>query len=192
MQQFAQRTSFFRTLRRQLKRPFREAGCSPRNKPDAGMSGRIHQSDYGPTCPLGSFTLPREKQKLGFVSGGIGITPLRSMLRYIADTKQAWDIVLLCGNARAEDIVFREELDDISQTTTGLRIVHVLENPPNGWEGYRGFINQDIVVENIPDYAERLFFISGPPRMVTQLEDQLLRLNIPPSQLRRDSFTGYD
>ncbi len=144
--------------------------------------------------PAGTFTLPEEKQKLGFLSGGIGITPIRSMLRYIADTGQSWDIVLLYGNASYEEIAFREELDKLSSMKIGLRVEHVLSGPdfPPDWQGKRGFINKDMITELIPDYKERSFLISGPPRMVTGLEDQLIALNIPREQIKRDSFTGYD
>jgi len=142
--------------------------------------------------PLGAFTLPPQKRKLAFLSGGIGITPLRSMLRYIADGQDRWDIVLLYGNGTADEIVFRDELDAIARSDSGLRIVHVLSSPPPGWTGKTGFIDSKVVAEAAPDYAERLHYISGPPKMVTSLEDQLTALSVPRTQLRRDSFTGYD
>ncbi len=142
--------------------------------------------------PFGSFTLPKEEQKLAFLSGGIGITPLRSMLRYVTDTGQSWHIVLLYGNASFEDIVFSEELDAMAKAGSGLRVVHVLSNPPSGWTGKTGLINKDLVAEVIPDCMTRTHYISGPPKMVASLEEQLLALNVPRAQLKKDSFTGYD
>lgn len=142
--------------------------------------------------PFGSFKLPGQQRKLAFLSGGIGITPLRSMLRFIADTQQQWDIVLLYGNASIEEIVFREELDSIGSASPGLRIVHVVSNPPPDWAGKAGLINRDVVTGTISDMSERLYYISGPPKMVASLEEQLQSLNIPREQIKRDSFTGYD
>lgn len=144
--------------------------------------------------PMGTFTLPKKKQKLAFLSGGIGITPLRSMLCYIKDRKEPWDIIMLYGNASVEEIVFRQELDSISDTNPGLKIVHVLSGPdiPQGWKGKTGLINKDLVAEVISDYKTRLFYISGPPKMVNTLEEQLMYLEIPAEQIQRDSFTGYD
>jgi ferredoxin-NADP reductase len=144
--------------------------------------------------PAGYFTLPEQKQKLGFLSGGIGITPMRSMLRYIADTQQKWDIILLYGNSVPEEIVFRQELDSISAMNIGLRVEHVLSGPnlPSDWKGRTGFINKDLITQVIPDYKERTFYISGPPKMVTTLEEQLFALNLPTDHIKRDSFTGYD
>jgi ferredoxin-NADP reductase len=114
------------------------------------------------------------------------------MLRYVADKRQPWDIVLLYGNSTVDEIVFHEELDRISKLGFGLRIVHVLSDPPSGWSGKKGLINRDIVTETIPDYRERTYYTSGPPKMVVSLEELLTALNVPPHQLQRDSFTGYD
>ncbi len=144
--------------------------------------------------PMGSFVLPEKKEKLAFLSGGIGITPLRSMLRCIADSREHWDIALLYGNATAGDIVFRDELDEISRQDPGLRVMHVLSGPeiPADWKGKTGLVNKNLITEVVPDYRERTFYISGPPRMVISLEEQLLALNLREEQVKRDSFTGYD
>lgn len=144
--------------------------------------------------PEGTFTLPRKQRRLAFLSGGIGITPLRSMLRYVADKDLDYDVVLLYGNNTFEDIAFREELNQIVASRKGVRVEYILSGPefPSGWKGKTGFINKDLVGELVPDYMERLFYISGPPRMVIALEEQLTGLNIPQKQLKRDSFTGYD
>ncbi|MDP2932205.1 MAG: FAD-binding oxidoreductase [Chloroflexota bacterium] len=144
--------------------------------------------------PEGSFTLPRKKRKLAFLSGGIGITPLRSMLRYITDKKLDFDVVLLYGNNSWEDIAFREELGGMAAANPRLRIEHILSGPdlPPDWKGKTGFINKDMVAELVPDYTERLFYLSGPPRMVIALEGQLTALDILREQMKQDSFTGYD
>lgn len=142
--------------------------------------------------PAGSFVLPSQTTKLAFLSGGIGITALRSILKYIADTKQQWDIILLYSNKKYEEIVFRDELNSISAANSGIRIVHVLTEPSQNWKGKTGLISRDLIKETIPDYSERLFYTSGPPKMVTDLEEHLKALNVPESQLKHDSFTGYD
>jgi ferredoxin-NADP reductase len=75
-----------------------------------------------------------------------------------------------------------------------LRIEHILAGPnlPPDWKGKTGFINKDVVAELVADYRERLFYLSGPPRMVIALEGQLTALDIPREQMKQDSFTGYD
>jgi len=152
-----------------------------------GTRARLHG-------PVGFFTLPRKQRTLAFLTGGIGITPLRSMLRYIADKGLDYDIVMLYGNKNYEDIPFREELDAIAASHPNLRLENGLSGPdlPAGWKGKTGLITGDMVREVIPDYKERRFYISGPPRMVISLEAQIQGLGILPKQVRRDSFTGYD
>ncbi|MBI4285437.1 MAG: oxidoreductase [Chloroflexi bacterium] len=144
--------------------------------------------------PEGSFTLPARLRPLALLSGGIGITPLRSMLRYIADKDLPFEVVLLYSNNSVEDIAFRHELDSIAGGHPGVRVEYVISGPtvPGDWPGKRGFITKDLVAEVIPDYMTRLFYISGPPRMVIALEEQLSALGVPSAQLKRDSFTGYD
>ena len=144
--------------------------------------------------PEGDFILNRKYYQLGFLSGGIGITPLRSMLRYIAAKKLTYDIVLIYGNRSVEDIAFRDELDEMAASHPNIRVEHVLSGPtfPPDWKGKQGLINQEIIAELIPDYRKRQFYISGPPRMVIALEKQLNGFGLPPEQLKRDSFTGYD
>ncbi|MBI4295514.1 MAG: oxidoreductase [Chloroflexi bacterium] len=144
--------------------------------------------------PFGAFTLARKRHKLAFLSGGIGITPLRSMLRYIVDKKLAYDVVLLYANNTFEDIAFREELDQMAASHPSIRVEHILSGPnlPPDWKGKTGFINRNLVAELVRDYDARLFYISGPPKMVLSLEEQLGFLNVPKERIRIDSFTGYD
>jgi len=144
--------------------------------------------------PEGDFTLPSKRAKLAFLSGGIGITPLRSMLRYIADKGLEHNVVLIYGNSDWENIAFRDELDGIASTHTGIRVEYVLSGPdvPPGWKGKKGHITNQTVVEVMPDYKERTFYISGPLKMVLSLEEQLRDIDVPEKQIKRDYFPGYD
>jgi len=143
---------------------------------------------------FGKFILPSQGQKLAFLTGGIGITPIGSMLRYIAHKNLSYDIALLYGNKSYEDIAFYQELNELAFSLPSLHVGHVLSGPvfPDDWRGKKGYINTDLVVETIPDYKERLFYVSGPPKMVLSLIEQLAAVKIPEQQIKRDSFTGYD
>lgn len=180
---------------------------SPTDKGYIEFTKRITASDFSQTLaalkpgtwahlqgPDGSFTLPRNPRPLAFLSGGIGITPLRSMIRYIVAKGLPYDVVLLYGNNTYDDIAFRDELTELAASHPRIRVEHILSGPnfPPGWPGRRGFINRDMVGELVPDHGQRLFYISGPPKMVISLEEQLSALGVPANQIRRDSFTGYD
>lgn len=144
--------------------------------------------------PEGDFILPRRKRLLGFLSGGIGITPLRSMLRHIVDKDLDFDVVLLYGNNTYDNIAFRDELDKIASTHKNIRVEYVLSGPdfPPDWKGKWGYITSQLVTEVIPDYQERLFYLSGPLKMVLSLEEQLEAAGVPDDQVKRDYFPGYD
>lgn len=144
--------------------------------------------------PEGDFILPARRAKLGFLSGGIGITPLRSMLRYSADKGLEHNVVLIYGNNNWSDVAFRDELDEIAGTHSGIRVEYVLSGPdfPPGWTGRKGHITKEIVADVVPDYKERTFYLSGPLKMVLSLEEQLAQINVPKKQIKRDYFPGYD
>lgn len=180
---------------------------SPADKGNIEFTKRITGSDFSQALnvlkagdwarlrgPEGSFVLPRKQHKLAFLSGGIGITPLRSMLKYIVYKKLPYDVVMLYGNNSLEEIAFREELAELAASHPSIRIEHILSGPnvPPDWQGKTGYINSALVAELIPDHMDRLFYISGPPKMVIALEEQLTALKIPTSRMKRDSFTGYD
>jgi ferredoxin-NADP reductase len=144
--------------------------------------------------PEGDFTLSPSRRELVFLSGGIGITPLRSMMRFIVDKKLDHDVVLIYGNNTLETTAFREELDAMAASYGGIRVHYVLSGPQFApdWSGKRGFITGEIVKELVPDYQRRTLYISGPIKMVISLEEQLTGISVPRRQLKRDYFPGYD
>lgn len=180
---------------------------SPTDKGYIEFTKRITGSDYSRALdalkpgdsaklrgPFGHFTLPTEIRPLAFLSGGIGITPLRSMMRYTVQKELPFDIVLLYGCPSQEEILFRDEFDEMAKACRNIRIEYVLSGPvfPSAWKGKKGFINKDMIAETITDYKDRLFYISGPPKMVISLSEQVQQLGVPEEQINRDSFTGYD
>ena len=145
--------------------------------------------------PYGSFTFGGEYEKIAFLSGGIGITPIRSICKFATDSMLPTDIVLLYGNDREEDIIFRQDLDNMHSVNKNLRIVYTLTSRDIDrkiWKGRTGYIDDTMIKEEIPDYAERIFYICGPPRMVESLIDILNnKLGIEENRIKRENFVGY-
>jgi ferredoxin-NADP reductase len=141
----------------------------------------------------GDFTLPaNSEQKLVFLAGGIGITPFRSMLKYLLDTQQRRDIVLFYANKTAKEIVYQDVLSAASKQL-GMRLFYTLTDStavPRNWTGLVGRINEQMIMQAIPDYAERTYYLSGPPEMVRAYEDALKTLKIKSSQIKKDFFPG--
>ena len=145
--------------------------------------------------PFGSFTLKDDREKLAFLSGGIGITPLRSMAKYIVDMKLPTDVVLLYGNRSAEEIVFKEDFDTMQKTHANFRAIYTLTSAAHTcetWRGRTGYIDDVMIKEEIPDFNERIFYICGPPSMVESLKTVLReKVGAQEERIRIENFTGY-
>src|SRR5579884_643554 len=141
----------------------------------------------------GDFTLPADpSRKLMFIAGGIGITPFRSMLKYLLDTGQRRDIVLLYANRMADEIVYRDVLAD-AQTKLGAKIVFTLTDTgalPQAWIGYVGRVDERMIAAAAPDFRERTFYLSGPPDMVRAHRQALRAMGVRRDQIRTDFFPG--
>ncbi|OGE19475.1 hypothetical protein A3D83_01680 [Candidatus Daviesbacteria bacterium RIFCSPHIGHO2_02_FULL_41_10] len=142
----------------------------------------------------GEFTLPKAAgKKLVFIAGGIGITPYRSMIKYLLDLNQKRDIILLYSNKLASDIVY-EDVFDKAVKKLGIKVVYVLTdeaNVPSNWKGKIGFIDAKMIAEEVPDLKERIFYISGPHSMVDTFEKILKDMGVSGKQIKTDFFPGY-
>ncbi len=145
--------------------------------------------------PLGSFTFEGEYERIAFLSGGIGITPIRSICKFITDKGLPTDIILLYGNNREGDIIFRQDLDDMQRLNKNFRVVYTLTSPEKdkkAWPGRTGYIDAGMIKEEIPDYNNRVFYICGPPAMVGNLVNSLKdKLGIREDKIKVENFTGY-
>jgi len=141
----------------------------------------------------GDFTLPKNpNQKLVFIAGGIGITPFRSMLKYLLDTQQKRDIVLFYVNKNVDEIVYKDVLS-AAYAKLGVKIFYTLTDPtsiPRNWTGFVGRINEQVILEAVPDYRERTYYISGPPDMVRANEQVLKNVHVKNEQVKTDFFPG--
>jgi len=141
----------------------------------------------------GDFTLPRNpEQKLVFIAGGIGITPFRSMLKYLIDTQQRRDIILFYINKTTDEIVYQNVLH-AAQMKLGIKIIYALTNTtaiPYNWPGLVGRLNEEVIKGIVPDYQERMYYLSGPPEMVRANEKILKNMNVKGDQIKKDFFPG--
>jgi ferredoxin-NADP reductase len=141
----------------------------------------------------GDFVLPNSpNQKCVFIAGGIGITPFRSMIKYLLDTRQHRPLVLFYVNRTIDDIVYKDVFDK-AQQRIGLKVIYTLTDTnriPAGWTGEIGHITPRLIKAEVPDYQKCVFYISGPPRLVESLRDLLDKLNVPSNHIKTDFFLG--
>ena len=129
--------------------------------------------------PYGTFDLYGEPDSnFVFIAGGIGSAPIMSMLRTMADRGDDRQIQFFYGNPTRETVIFREELAALEEKLN-LEVIHVLEKPPEGWEGERGFITVDVLQRLLcEDFRDCVFFICGPLPMIDAVTGALEKLAV--------------
>ncbi|MGB3328053.1 MAG: hypothetical protein WBA46_03810 [Thermomicrobiales bacterium] len=141
----------------------------------------------------GDFVLPRNRRtKLAFIGGGIGITPFRSMVKYLIDRGEQRDIVLLQAAHDVSGLIYGDVFQ-LAQRAVGLRYVPIVSDrthAPAWWQGLEGHITADLIAAQVPDYRERTFYISGSGAMVQSVQMALHSLGVPANRIRTDDFSG--
>jgi predicted ferric reductase len=139
--------------------------------------------------PYGAFSADRHPARgYVFIAGGVGITPIMSMLRTLADRRDERPLLLLYANRSWEDATFREELDALRQRLP-LTVVHVLERPPADWNGEQGFVTDAVLDRRLPADRRSLdCFVCGPDPMRDAVELALYRLGVPLARVHAERF----
>lgn len=164
--------------------------------PESTFKRTLKEMSIGDTVTAshiaGDFVLPKDsKKKLVFIAGGIGVTPFRSMVQYMIDTKEARSVVLLYSNKTASEIAYKEVFNAAAHTI-GMKTVYALTDEPTPVLGtHNGFINGALIAKEIPDYKERIFYISGPHGMVTAFEKTLQEMGVSRFNIKTDYFPGF-
>jgi len=141
----------------------------------------------------GDFTLPKNsKTKLAWIAGGIGVTPFRSQVQYMMDVPESrHDTVLFYCVQTLADVAYREVFV-AAHASMPFRLVTVVadKNTPTNDDTEQGFIDEAMLARHVPDYLERTWYISGPPRMVDAYTTLLRTVGVPRRRIVRDFFPG--
>jgi len=133
---------------------------------------------------IGDFTMPKDvKKKLVFVAGGIGITPFRSMIKYLVDKNQKRDIIVIYLVKTKDEFVYQNILKQ-AEDDLGVKVIY-------NESSTQGHIDANTVEKRIHDYRQRTFYISGSHAVVSSFENILTQLQIPKSQVITDYFPGF-
>jgi predicted ferric reductase len=123
-----------------------------------------------------------------FLAGGIGITPIISILRTMVDRNDQRPVILIYGSKNWDDVTFREELNELEEALN-LKVVYVLEEHPDGWEGETGFVTSKLLARYLPKNRMELeYFICGPGPMMDAVENGLKQLGISLEQTQAERF----
>ena len=144
-----------------------------------------------------------------FLSGGIGVTPFRSIIKYATDKQLPIKIVMFDSNRNQENTLFRKEFDQCVNINRNLKIVYTItEEEKQGaedtissssptrqqWTGERGRIDRDMLTKHLTEdeIKNSVFYTCGPPAMIKAMQDIIQNdLKIPKDRIKVEEFTGY-
>jgi ferredoxin-NADP reductase len=141
--------------------------------------------------PKGDFKLPEDTEPhYVFIAGGIGITVFRSMLRYIADTGDPFNVTLVYSNRDRASTAFLDELTELESQIPGFELVVTMTGDPE-WEGESRRVDADFLRDKLGELADYTYLLAGPPPMVEGVVQQLDEAGVPEAQVLPDRFSGY-
>ena len=146
--------------------------------------------------PSGKLTFTgKESDSIVLIGGGVGITPLMSVTRALADMGWGGDISLIVGCSDPEHFLFGAELERLKERNPNLR-VHVAmsaleEDDPS--EFHRGRITKDLLQEWVPDIAARpRIHLCASPRLMEAVKQMLADLGVPSERIKTESFGSQE
>jgi len=137
--------------------------------------------------PMGDFVLPKDPSiPLVFVAGGIGVTPLHSMVKYLIDTKEHRDIHLIYAVTHIMELAFEPMFKDY-----GAKLTIVVKDAPVSYKGETGSLDAKRILSYAPNTGNNLYYLSGPEPMVEVFTKDLKQLGVDKHRLITDYFPGY-
>ena len=145
--------------------------------------------------PMGSFTLHKNSAKPAvFLAGEIGITPFFSIVKQADHGRLRHNLYLFYSNHRPEDAPFLEALEKLEKTNPNFRLIATMTemSRSNGkWDGETGLIDKGMLLRYLNDLRGPIYYIAGPPAMVTDMRKMLVASSIDEDDIRTEEFAGY-
>lgn len=146
-------------------------------------------------APHGSFTLHSDANiPAVFITGGIGITPVRSIVLQATRDKLPHTITLFYSNKRPEDAAFLDDLNNAQRENPNLSLVCTMTNMADSaceWNGETGVITGAMIGKSVADLALPIYYLCGPRGMVAAMRELLEESGVKDDKVRTEEFSGY-
>jgi len=142
--------------------------------------------------PRGSMVLPEDTTRpLVFLAGGIGITPLYSMIKQATRDLTAHKIHLFYANRTIAQTAFLDDLNGFSAKNPNFTFIPSMTQEDNSWTGEKGRITKELIQKYVPDTNNTIFYMAGPTGMVSGMMEILTSLNVDPIFIKNEDYGEY-
>jgi len=147
------------------------------------------------TAASGSLVLHNNSARTAiFLAGGIGVTPVRSILVHATSARLPHRIIFFFSNRQPEDAPFLDELEALQKENPNFSFVPTMTNMAGShrpWSGATGKIDQAMLAKNLKGAQSPIYYIVGPPGMMNGLRKMLIESGIDEDDVRTEGFSGY-
>lgn len=166
---------------------------------DSPFKNRLNSLKQGDAVdvlgPFGRFVLPTtdENRQIIMIAGGIGITPLHSMIKHWSLSSSKATLRLLYSAKSRENFVFKDEFDKLAATKPNFSVHYILTEPkPSASSQHVGIIESQTIRNAVSNAGGALFYVAGPPAIVTELTKRLTQdFSVDLGAIKTERFTGY-
>jgi ferredoxin-NADP reductase len=146
------------------------------------------------TGPAGHFYYEPliDGKDLVFLAGGSGITPFMSMIRETVQRERPLKIRLLYGSRIPEDVIFKADLEKLAASHSNLTFSLVISEPPEGYEGLKGFLDSKLIAQLVGDIRGKTFYVCGPRAMHDLCRTALKEMGVPQRRIRYELYGAPD
>lgn len=140
--------------------------------------------------PFGHFTFTgTDAESIVLIAGGVGITPMMSILRFLTDTAWPGDIFFVYAARATEEFVFRAEIELLERRHPNLHVFASMQRTPGTvWHGAEGHITRELLEAAVPEIAKRRIHLCGPPPMMAAMRNILTEIGVPQAQIFSEAF----
>lgn len=140
--------------------------------------------------PVGKFTFTgTEADSIVLISGGVGITPMVSITRYLTERSWAGDIFFFYACRTPADFIFADEIAALQRRNPKLHVAVTMTRPEGtDWKGPRGHLTKELLTQTVPELVSRRIHLCGPPSMMDATKALLAELGVPSEQVKTEAF----
>jgi ferredoxin-NADP reductase len=142
---------------------------------------------------MGSFTLHKDTTKAAVIlAGGIGITPMRSIIEWATQQRLPHMLYLFYSNRTPAATAFLADFEAWAKQNPHFKLIATVTDAQGGsWAHERGRINPDMLTRHVPDLQQAVYYLAGPPGMVAGMRELLNSAGVNEDNLKTEEFAGY-